>query len=681
MSDSPETPTEAATPAAEATTTFADLGLDDRVLKAVRDSGYESPTPIQAGIIGPMLEGRDVLGQAQTGTGKTAAFALPVLSRIDLKITSPQVLVLTPTRELAIQVAEACQTYASHLRNFHILPIYGGQEYGLQLSRLKRGVHVVVGTPGRVMDHLRRGTLKMDFLRTLILDEADEMLRMGFKEDVEWILEQTPPERQMALFSATMPSEIESIAQKYMNDPVVLKIKSRAENLPKIRQRYWMVSYAQKVDALSRILEAEDFDAVLIFVRTRIETVELSERLAARGFASAHLSGDLTQAARERTLKNLRDGRLNILVATDVAARGLDVDRISHVVNYDIPYDTETYIHRIGRTGRAGRSGETILFVTPREKRMLAAIEKATKQKIDLLEMPSTQDINDKRISEFKERITHVRSEDEEVPGGLGLYRTIIEKYIEEHDVPALEVAVALAGMVQGDTPLLMTAPKPTKKGKDRAAYGDRDFERGQGRRPARESSRDSNRRSRDRDSMFENESRPPRQDRRSSGDSPEAGMQRYRVSVGHNHQVSPGNIVGAIANEADLDSKYIGRIQIFESYSTVDLPEGMPEAVLRILQKARVSGRPLSLVPDRGGPRGGSDRGRGKPRSDKDSFSTRAPSKRREFKAEKESPPRKAKKKDGDFGNKPPKVSSKKSSNALPKDPPTGKKKKRKLK
>ncbi|MFB3091477.1 MAG: DEAD/DEAH box helicase, partial [Gammaproteobacteria bacterium] len=385
---------------------FDDLNLSAPLMKALKDVGYESPSPIQAKTIPLVMAGKDLVGQAQTGTGKTAAFALPLLSRVNLKKKSPQVLVLAPTRELAIQVAEAFQTYAKHMKGFHVLPIYGGQDYSTQLRPLKRGVHVVVGTPGRVMDHMRRGTLKLDALDCLVLDEADEMLRMGFIEDVEWILEQIPEKRQIVLFSATMPTQIRNIAKKYLQDPEQVTIKNKTATVETTHQRYWMVSGAHKLDALTRILEAENHDAVLIFVRTRITTVELAEKLQARGYAAVALNGDLQQKQRERTLTQLKSGKLDILVATDVAARGLDVDRISHVINYDIPNDTEAYIHRIGRTGRAGRTGEAILFVTPREKHWLHRIERATRQKIEMMELPSTEMINDKRVARFKQNIT-----------------------------------------------------------------------------------------------------------------------------------------------------------------------------------------------------------------------------------------------------------------------------------
>ncbi|MBZ0255986.1 DEAD/DEAH box helicase, partial [bacterium] len=437
-------------------TRFEDLNLSDPVLKALKDIGYEIPTPIQAETIPYVLEGRDVLGQAQTGTGKTAAFALPLLSRIDLKVKDPQVLVLTPTRELAIQVAEAFHRYAAKMKNFHILPVYGGQDYSIQLRQLKRGVHVVVGTPGRVMDHMRRETLKLDSLQCLVLDEADEMLRMGFIDDVEWVLEQTPKERQIALFSATMPRTIQRIVKQHLHNPQEVTIKVKTRTADTINQRYWMVSGLHKLDALTRILEGEAFDGMIVFVRTKTSTEELAEKLEARGYAAAPLNGDIPQKRRERTIDQLKSGKIDILVATDVAARGLDVDRISHVINYDIPYDGEAYIHRIGRTGRAGRTGEAILFVSPRERRMLYSIEQATKKRIDMMNLPSTEIINNKRIAQFKDRITETLA-----VNNLGLFYQLVEEYRQEHNIPAIEIAAALAKITQGDKPLLLEN-KPT---------------------------------------------------------------------------------------------------------------------------------------------------------------------------------------------------------------------------
>ena len=436
---------------ADTVNTFDQLGLQPPLLKVLDEIGYESPSPIQAQTIPYLLDGKDVVGQAQTGTGKTAAFALPILSRLDLRQKDPQVLVLAPTRELAIQVAEAFQKYAHHMKGFHVLPVYGGQDYSVQIRALQRGVHVIVGTPGRVMDHIRRGTLVLDKLATLVLDEGDEMLRMGFIDDVEWILEKTPQDRQIALFSATMPQQIRRIATRYLNEPVQVTVKVKTTTAETIRQRFWPVQGFHKLDALTRILEAEPFDAMLIFVRTKLATVDLSEKLEARGYASAALNGDIQQRQRERTVDRLKNGKLDIVVATDVAARGLDVNRISHVVNYDIPTDTEAYVHRIGRTGRAGREGDAILFVTPREKRMLYAIENATRKKIEIMDLPSTDVINNKRIDKFKQRIT------ETLEGvDLSLFSRMIEEYQQEQDVPPLQIAAALAQLLQGDSPFLL---------------------------------------------------------------------------------------------------------------------------------------------------------------------------------------------------------------------------------
>ena len=561
-------------------TTFSEFELKPALQKSLDEVGYETPTPIQEQTIPLMLEKKDVLGQAQTGTGKTAAFALPLLSNLNLRQKDPQVLVLAPTRELAIQVAEAFKKYASHMKSFHVLPIYGGQEYSGQIRGLKRGSHVVVGTPGRVMDHMRRGTLKLDKLSTLVLDEADEMLRMGFIDDVEWILEQTPKERQIALFSATMPHQIRRIATRYLKDPVQIIIKDKTTTAPTIRQRFWPVSGMHKLDALTRILEAEPFEAILIFVRTKTATVELSAKLEARGYASTPLNGDIKQNQRERSIESLKSGKLDILVATDVAARGLDVERITHVINYDIPHDTEGYVHRIGRTGRAGRQGDAILFVAPREKSMLHAIERATNQKIEIMELPSTELINDQRMAKFKQRITDTLASEE-----LGLFYQMIEQYQQEHNVPVLEIAAALGLLLQGETPLMLQAKShhfkedkswqndETKTRKVRG--GDRGKERG-----------------RMRDKV-----RGKDQDRTSKKELPlEEGMERFRIEVGHNHDVKPNNIVGAIANEAGLDSQHIGRINIYDDFSVIDLPEGMPKDVFSDLKKVWVAGKQLHI-------------------------------------------------------------------------------------
>ena len=541
------------------TPSFKDLGLSESLLKALESVGYETPSPIQAEIIPFVMAGRDVLGQAQTGTGKTAAFALPVLSKLDIKQKDPQVLVLAPTRELAIQVAEAFQRYATHIKGFHVLPIYGGQDYTTQLRQLNRGAHVIVGTPGRVMDHMRRGTLKLDQLKTLILDEADEMLRMGFIDDVEWILEQTPSTRQTALFSATMPTEIRKIAQKYLNNPEQVTIKVRTATAANIRQRYWFVSGIHKMDALTRILEAENFDGMIIFVRTKTATIEVAEKLEARGFSASAINGDMSQALRERAIDHLKSGKLDILIATDVAARGLDVDRITHVVNYDIPYDTESYVHRIGRTGRAGRTGDAILFVSPREKRLLANIEQATKQKVEEMQLPSTEFINNARITRFKQRIADTLAAEE-----LSFYTQLINQYQVEHDVPAVDIAAALAKLLQGDTPLLLKDPgkKPRKDHQEDRKFDD--HERG-----------------------------GPKRER---GRTAAVEMEIFRLEVGRSDGIKPGNIVGAIANETGIDGDHIARIKIEENYSTVELPAGMPKDLLQALKKVRVGGKQLNI-------------------------------------------------------------------------------------
>ncbi|HET9484563.1 MAG TPA: DEAD/DEAH box helicase, partial [Xanthomonadales bacterium] len=437
-------------------TRFDTLGLGENIMRAIAAVGYESPSPIQSATIPPMLEGRDVLGQAQTGTGKTAAFALPILSQLDPAASKPQALVLAPTRELAIQVAEAFQRYASHMPGFHVLPIYGGQAYGAQLGGLKRGVHVVVGTPGRIIDHLERGSLDLSVLRWLVLDEADEMLRMGFIDDVESILKKTPATRQTALFSATMPSAIKRIADRYLRNPAEITIASKTKTATNVKQRYWLVSGLHKLDALTRILEAEPFEAMIVFARTKQATEELAERLGARGFSAAAINGDIEQKLRERTIGRLRDGQLDILVATDVAARGLDVERVSHVLNYDIPYDPESYVHRIGRTGRAGRSGEAILFVTPRERNMLKVIERTTRQPITPMTLPSVEAVNDRRIVKFMQKITAVRE-----AGGLEGFDRLVESYERDHDVPPREIAAALAKIAHGNKPLLLDASEP----------------------------------------------------------------------------------------------------------------------------------------------------------------------------------------------------------------------------
>ncbi|GGI21634.1 DEAD/DEAH box helicase [Oxalicibacterium faecigallinarum] len=562
---------------------FADLDLGEPILRALTDLGYEAPSPIQAATIPLLQANRDVLGQAQTGTGKTAAFSLPILSRLNIKQTTPQALVLAPTRELAIQVAEAFQTYASHIPGFHVLPIYGGQSYGVQLSALRRGVHVVVGTPGRVIDHLEKGSLDLSKLKTLVLDEADEMLRMGFIDDVETILQKTPASRQTALFSATMPPAIKRIATTYLNNPEQITVAAKTGTADNIRQRYWLVSGMHKLDALTRILEAETFDGMIIFARTKLGTEELASKLLARGFSAAAINGDIQQQQRERTIQQLKDGKIDILVATDVAARGLDVERISHVINYDVPYDPESYTHRIGRTGRAGRSGEAILFISPRERNLLKVIERATRQPVAPLTLPSVQDVNNVRIARFKQQIS-----DTIAAGELDIFQSLIEDYEREHNVPAVEIAAALAKIARGDVPLLLDKKSSAREFDERPATPAR-FERERGDRPERF----------DRTERAERTERPamPRKERVIRA--PDEGMETFRIEVGHNHGVKPGNIVGAIANEAELDAKFIGRIEIYDDYSTLDLPQNMPDDLLDHLKKVWVAGQQLNISRD----------------------------------------------------------------------------------
>ena len=520
---------------------FSELGLRDSIVAALTEVGYERPSPIQAQAIPILLEGRDLLGQASTGTGKTAAFALPLLSRIDLALRAPQALVLTPTRELAIQVAEAFQKYAARMPGFHVLPIYGGQSYTPQLKGLKRGAHVIVGTPGRLLDHVQSGALDLGQLKYLVLDEGDEMLQMGFADDIETLFQQTPAEKQVALFTATLPHAIRRIAQSHMRDPREIVIQSRGEAAPKIRQRFWMVSGLHKLDALTRLLEAEKFDAMLVFVRTKLETVELAQRLEARGFQAAALNGDMEQRTREQTVQRLKDGKIDIVIATDVAARGLDVERISHVLNYDIPYDPETYVHRIGRTGRAGRSGEAILFVAPRERNMLRIIERVTRLRIEEMKLPSIADVNELRVIRFKEKIT------EAVLSGAGReLQPLLEQIEADANIPAIEIAAALASLLQGSTPLLLAQKAEPEQ------------------------------------------SAPPRID----GSQP---TQTYRIEVGHAHGVLPGNIVGAIANEAGIEGRHIGHIDIRDDHSYVDLPT-LPDETITSLQNVKVRGEAIRI-------------------------------------------------------------------------------------
>jgi len=553
------------------TTTFSDLGLSDAVLKAIKDIGYETPSAIQAATIPTLLEGRDVVGLAQTGTGKTAAFALPILSRLDVSQKTPQALVLSPTRELALQVCEAFEQYASQMRGVHVLPVYGGQAYGVQLSALRRGVHVVVGTPGRIMDHLAKGTLDLSELKYLVLDEADEMLKMGFAEDVETILADTPDEKQVALFSATMPPQIRRISKQYLHDAEEITVKQKTTTSANTTQRYLVVSYQQKVDALTRILEVENFEGMIVFVRTKNETETLAEKLRARGYSAAAISGDVAQAQRERTVNQLKSGKLDILVATDVAARGLDVDRISHVVNYDIPIDTESYVHRIGRTGRAGRSGAAISFVTPRERRLLGAIEKATRQPLEQMQLPSVDDVNSTRLTRFDDAITQALSQESRISA----FRDIIAHYVEHHDVPETDVAAALAVVAQGETPLLLD-PADDELSRRTA----RDAKAG----------------------TTSDRSRDDRPERSERGPRVSKPMTAYRIEVGRRQRVEPRQIVGALANEGNLSRDDFGAINIRPDFSIVELASDVSREQLSALDDTRIGGKLIELKPDRRG-------------------------------------------------------------------------------
>jgi len=536
-------------------TTFADLQIHPSVLQAVVDLGYESPSAIQAATIPALMAGSDVVGLAQTGTGKTAAFAIPILSKIDTSSKATQALVLAPTRELALQVAEAFGRYGARLPGVNVLPIYGGQSYVVQLAGLRRGAQIVVGTPGRVIDHLERGTLDLSRLDYLVLDEADEMLAMGFAEDVERILADTPEYKQVALFSATMPRAIRAITSKYLHDAVEVAVEAKTTTAENISQRYIQVAGPRKMDALTRVLEVEPFEAMIVFVRTKQATEEVAERLRSRGFSAAAINGDMPQAQRERTIAALKEGSIDILVATDVAARGLDVERISHVLNYDIPHDTESYMHRIGRTGRAGRSGEALLFVSPRERHMLKAIEKATRQQLTEAQLPSVDDVNAQRVTKFRDSITDALGAD-----GFDLFRRMIEDYERENDVPMVDIAAALAVQSRDGEQFLMS-PEP-----------------------------------------------PPERRRREDGERPRrsgAGLATYRIAVGKRHKVGPGAIVGAIANEGGLHRSDFGHITIKPDFSLVELPAKLPRETLKALERTRISGVLINLQPD-SGPRGG---------------------------------------------------------------------------
>jgi ATP-dependent RNA helicase DeaD len=533
---------------------FDELGLDPKVLKALKDVGYETPSPIQAETIPLLIENRHVVGLAQTGTGKTAAFALPILSRIDVSDPTPQALVLAPTRELALQVSEAFERYAAHLKGLHVLPVYGGQGYGVQLSALRRGVHVIVGTPGRVMDHLEKGTLDLSAIRFVVLDEADEMLKMGFAEDVEQILSTTPHDKQVALFSATMPRQIRQIAEQHAPGAVQVSVKSQTATATNISQRYIKVAHAQKLDVLTRVLEVENFDGMIVFVRTKQATEELAERLRARGYSAAAINGDMVQAQRERTIDQLRKGKLDILVATDVAARGLDVERISHVVNHDIPTDTESYVHRIGRTGRAGRSGVAISFVTPRESGLLRAIEKAARSTLEQIPVPRVEDVNASRVAKFTDAITQALGDPQ-----MDVFRELVSSYEQANDVPATDIAAAIAVLAQDGEPLLLEPiPEPAER---------------------------------------------PRSGSKTERSSRSGAWATYRIAVGHRQKIGPRQIVGALANEGGFSRDDFGRIEIKSTFSLVELPPNLPAETLRKLSSTRISGILIDLQPDSGRP------------------------------------------------------------------------------
>ncbi|NWH04751.1 DEAD/DEAH box helicase [Desulfobacter latus] len=552
---------------------FGEMNLSPDVFAALQTVGYETPTPIQTMTIPRMIEGKDLLGQARTGTGKTAAFALPLLSRINLKNRRPQVLVVTPTRELAIQVAQSFNDYGVNMKGLNVLAVYGGQSYGVQLNQLKRGVHVVVGTPGRLMDHMRRKTVCLDDLTGLVLDEADEMLQMGFIDDVEWILSQIPQPTPIALFSATMPAPIQKIAGKYLKNPEKIIIRHDSDVTSTIHQKFWLVKHVKKSHALVRILEAASHDGVIVFTRTRNDTVGLTKILEEKGFKAEALNGDIAQAARERTVNRLKNGHIDILVATDVAARGLDVDRISHVINYDMPAKIEPYIHRIGRTGRAGRTGEAILFVQPKEKWMLKRIEKATRRKVEELALPSNREINEKRVDDFKGKIAQtIGTED------LSTFMDLVEATAKEQDVSIAQVAAALAKMHQGSTPFLLkeTADKPAVK-----KTAEKTAKKSEKKAKAPVTSKQNQTSAR----LNPNKIAPTKK-----------GMERYRIEVGYKHGLKPGDVVGAISNESGLESSFIGAINIDYDYSLVDLPFGMPKNIFNLLKRTWIRSQKMSI-------------------------------------------------------------------------------------
>ena len=560
---------------------FALLGLQEDIVRALTTAGYLNPTDIQAATIPALLEGRDVLGQAQTGTGKTAAFALPLLSRINVEIPETQVLVLAPTRELAIQVSESFLKYGQHLRGLRVAPIYGGSGYTDQIHALRRGAHVVVGTPGRVMDHMRESRLRIDTLSALVLDEADEMLRMGFVDDVQWILDQSPENRQIALFSATMPEPIRHIANKHLKNPKVVTIASKQRTGDNIEQRFLVVDPKLKLEALTRVIEAEEFDGMIIFVKTKIGTVEVADYLREHGYQAVALNGDIAQAQRERTIEQLKEGVFNILVATDVAARGLDVQRITHVINFDLPPDAEAYVHRIGRTGRAGRRGQAIVFVAPKQRGFLREIDRAAGDSIEPMAIPNAKDINAARVEKFKDRMNQAASKGTENPELFSLFEKLIAQCVQEQGLDPLKIATGLAVLAQGDRNFYVhELPERLLNGRNGRDDRFRD---------------DRSRDDRSRRSSFSD--RGERSDRGGfSGGERGESLETFRVEVGRAHGVKPGNIVGAIANEIGLDPSNIGQIRIENEFSTVDLPAGMPRELFKTLGRAWVLGRQLRI-------------------------------------------------------------------------------------
>jgi ATP-dependent RNA helicase DeaD len=539
---------------------FRDLPLSKDVVSAVEKSGYETPTPIQEQIIPHVLEGKDVMAQSQTGSGKTAAFALPILTKIDTKAKAPQALVLAPTRELAIQVSESFERYASQISKFSSVAIYGGQDYEIQFRKLRRGVQVVVGTPGRVIDHINRGTLDLSKLQTLVLDEADEMLNMGFLDDVEYVLDKTPGNRQVTLFSATFNDQIKKIAKRYLTDPVQIKIQRKTITADSIRQRAIVCGNRDKIDLLIQMLEVEETDGILVFTRTKDSTITVADQINRAGFRVAALNGDMPQKTRERTIDRLKNQRLDIVVATDVAARGLDVTRVSHVFNYDFPESSDSYIHRVGRTGRAGRKGEAILFVTPSQRGKLRMVERATKKKIEIVEPPSAKHLNAMRVRKLRDLVSKTISESD-----LSKFKSLIATHAEESGESMEDIAAALAFIGQRGNEFFST-DRPKRTRRERDDREGRDGREGRGRNSRRR------------------------------GGPPEEGMARYRIEVGHRDRVKPGNIVGAVTNESGIEGQHIGPIRIYESHSTIDLPSGMPDDVRKILSQTRVMGRELQI-------------------------------------------------------------------------------------